>query len=91
MSKNQNTEGKEPLHDTMANAAANSVADLVRQNWQQLETILEERPKLSVSVSIKYKRSGTAYSQKVRLSFSDKFSDERDDTIETKQEQIPGV
>ena len=89
MSKNQNTE--ESLHDTMANAAANSVADLIRQNWTQLESIMEERPALSVSVSIKYKRSGTAYSQKVRLSFSDKFSDERDDTIETKQEQIPGV
>lgn len=85
------TPEQEPLHDTMANAAANSVADLVRQNWPQLESIMEERPKLSVSVSIKYTRSGTTYSQKVRLSFSDKFSDERDDTIDTKQTKIPGV
>jgi hypothetical protein len=81
----------EPLHDTMANAAANSVADLVRQNWTQLEAIMEERPKLSVSVSIKYSRSGSTYSQKVKLSFSDKFSDERDDTIDTKQTTMEGV
>ena len=85
------TPTQEPLHDTMANAAANSVADLIRQNWSQLESIMEERPKLSVAVSIKYARSGTTYSQKVRISFSDKFSDERDDTIDTKQTKIPGV
>lgn len=75
----------------MSQAAGNSAADLIASHWNSIESAIPDSGKITVSIQLKLKRSGTAYKQTFKLSYGSKTTDEREDTIETKQLKMEGV
>jgi hypothetical protein len=85
---------KDPVDMTeaMAIAAGNSAADLIRQNWAEIDNILSgDKAKATVAISIKYKRAGNAIKQTFKISFAERHSDEREDTIDPAQLDLEGT
>lgn len=76
------------IAEAMAQAAGNSAADLVRQNWTEIENAFPDSGKLTVSLSLKLKKNGAGYKQTAKISFGSKITDEREDSIDPSQSDL---